>query len=54
MNSKLGTLFLIPNTLGDHAREDQLAWVLPNETIIQTVKLKHWIVEDAKTARAFL
>ena len=54
MSSKLGTLFLIPNTLGEHAREEQLAWVLPSETITQTAKLKHWIVEDAKTARAFL
>ncbi len=54
MNSKLGTLFLIPNTLGDNAREEQLPWVLPSETILQTAKLKHWIVEDAKTARAFL
>jgi 16S rRNA (cytidine1402-2'-O)-methyltransferase len=52
--SKLGTLFLVPNTLGDVARTEQLPWVLPNETIIQAAKLKHWIVEDAKTARAFL
>jgi len=52
--SKLGTLFLVPNTLGDDARSEQLPWVLPNETIIQAAKLKHWIVEDAKTARAFL
>jgi 16S rRNA (cytidine1402-2'-O)-methyltransferase len=27
---------------------------LPSETIAQTSKLIHWIVEDAKTARAFL
>ena len=52
--AKLGTLFLVPNTLGDDARHEQLPWVLPNETIIQSAKLKHWIVEDAKTARAFL
>jgi 16S rRNA (cytidine1402-2'-O)-methyltransferase len=52
--SKLGTLFLVPNTLGDDARTEQLPWVLPNETIIQAAKLKYWIVEDAKTARAFL
>lgn len=54
MSSKLGTLFLIPNTLGDNTREEQLPWVLPPETVAQTAKLKHWIVEDAKTARAFL
>ncbi len=52
--SKLGTLFLVPNTLGDDSRQEQLPWVLPNETLIQAAKLKHWIVEDAKTARALL
>ncbi|NQW69345.1 MAG: SAM-dependent methyltransferase, partial [Betaproteobacteria bacterium] len=52
--AKFGTLFLIPNTLGDDARGEQLPWVLPHETIVQAAKLRHWIVEDAKTARAFL
>jgi 16S rRNA (cytidine1402-2'-O)-methyltransferase len=52
--AKFGTLFLIPNTLGDDARVEQLPWVLPHETIVQAAKLRHWIVEDAKTARAFL
>jgi len=52
--AKLGTLYLVPNTLGEDARNEQLPWVLPNETIACTAKLKHWIVEDAKTARAFL
>ena len=52
--AKLGTLFLVPNTLGDQARTEQLPWALPKETINQAAKLKHWIVEDAKTARAFL
>jgi 16S rRNA (cytidine1402-2'-O)-methyltransferase len=52
--TKLGTLYLIPNTLGDDARNDQLPWVLPNETVTQAAKLKSWVVEDAKTARALL
>jgi 16S rRNA (cytidine1402-2'-O)-methyltransferase len=52
--SKLGTLYLVPNTLGDDARIEQLPHVLPHETLTQTAKLKHWIVEDAKTARALL
>ena len=52
--SKLGTLYLVPNTLGDDARIEQLPHVLPHETLIKTAKLKHWIVEDAKTARALL
>jgi 16S rRNA (cytidine1402-2'-O)-methyltransferase len=54
MSNSLGTLYLIPNTLGEDSRAEQLPWVLPNETILQTAKLTHWIVEDAKTARAFL
>ena len=54
MSSPLGILYLIPNTLGDAARVEQLPWVLPNETLLQTAKLQHWIVEDAKTARALL
>jgi len=52
--SKLGTLYLVPNTLGNDERAQQLSWVLPAETITQSSKLKHWIVEDAKTARALL
>mgnify|MGYP003341909768 FL=1 len=51
---KLGTLFLVPNTLGNDARHEQLPWVLPSETIRCASTLQHWIVEDAKTARAFL
>jgi len=52
--SKLGTLYLVPNTLGEDARVEQLPWVLPTATLIQAAKLKHWVVEDAKTARALL
>jgi len=52
--SKLGTLYLVPNTLGEEARVEQLPWVLPTETLIQAAQLKHWVVEDAKTARALL
>ena len=52
--AKLGTLYLVPNTLGDDARLEQLPWVLPSETMMHAAKLQHWIVEDAKTARALL
>ena len=52
--AKFGTLYLVPNTLGDEARAEQLPWALPNETVACAAKLQHWIVEDAKTARAFL
>jgi len=54
MSKQLGTLFLVPNTLGEDARAGQLPWVLPAETMRHTATLRHWIVEDAKTARAFL
>jgi 16S rRNA (cytidine1402-2'-O)-methyltransferase len=54
VSSLLGTLFLVPNTLGDQARQEQLASVLPSETIKQAAKLQYWIVEEAKTARALL
>ena len=52
--TRLGTLYLVPNTLGEDARVEQLPWVLPTETITQAAKLKYWVVEDAKTARALL
>jgi 16S rRNA (cytidine1402-2'-O)-methyltransferase len=55
MNQKtVGTLYLIPNTLGDENREDQLRWILPNEVSTQAAKINHWVVENPKTARAFL
>lgn len=49
-----GTLYLIPNTLGDEHRETQLPHVLPKDTIHQASQLRYWIVENAKTARALL
>ena len=52
--SKLGTLYLVPNTLGDDARSAQLPHVMPTETMRCASQLTHWIVEDAKTARALL
>lgn len=51
---KTGTLFLIPNTLGEENREAQITSVLPNEVIVQSAKLKYWVVENAKTARSLL
>jgi 16S rRNA (cytidine1402-2'-O)-methyltransferase len=52
--SKLGTLYLVPNTLGNDARSAQLPHVMPIETMRCASQLTHWIVEDAKTARALL
>jgi 16S rRNA (cytidine1402-2'-O)-methyltransferase len=52
--SHLGSLYLVPNTLGDDARSAQLPHVMPIETMRCASQLRHWIVEDAKTARALL
>jgi 16S rRNA (cytidine1402-2'-O)-methyltransferase len=49
-----GTLFLVPNTLGDDPRDVQLPYVLPNEVAKRASQLEFWIVENAKTARSFL
>lgn len=45
-----GTLYLIPTPLG----ETPLEWVLPEETRRIAAQLKVFVVERAKTARAFL
>ncbi|TCJ15496.1 SAM-dependent methyltransferase [Parasulfuritortus cantonensis] len=45
-----GTLYLIPTPLGDAP----LAAVLPEETRRIAAGLRHFVVEQAKTARAFL
>jgi len=50
MPTKLGTLFLIPCTLGDTAAEQ----VLPQHAIAVTRRLSHFVVEQPKTARQFL
>ncbi len=49
-------LFLVPNTLdfgiaGEPAPLDDL---LPRATLREAARLTHWVVENAKTARAFL
>jgi 16S rRNA (cytidine1402-2'-O)-methyltransferase len=46
-----GTLFLIPNTLGD---TDALSSVLPEQVQAITARLDYFVAENAKTARAFL
>lgn len=51
---KIGSLYLVPNTLGSDHRAAQLPRVMPIENLRQIAKLKYWIVEDAKTSRAFL
>jgi 16S rRNA (cytidine1402-2'-O)-methyltransferase len=46
-----GTLFLIPNTLGE---TEALANVLPEQVQHITSQLDYFVAENAKTARAFL
>lgn len=50
MTTKLGTLYLIPCTLGDTSAEQ----VLPQHVIDVARKLRHFVVEQPKTARQFL
>lgn len=50
MTGKLGTLYLIPCTLGDTPAQQ----VLPQHVIDIARKLKHFVVEQPKTARQFL
>jgi 16S rRNA (cytidine1402-2'-O)-methyltransferase len=50
MTTQLGTLFLIPCTLGDAPAEN----VLPQHVIEVARKLSHFVVEQPKTARQFL
>ncbi len=49
-SKKLGTLYMIPVTLGD----DRLSHVLPQEVMALTRKLDHFVVENEKSARRFL
>jgi 16S rRNA (cytidine1402-2'-O)-methyltransferase len=51
---KSGTLFLVPNTLGEVQRELQIQHVIPPLVAQRAAQLDRWIVENAKTARAFL
>jgi 16S rRNA (cytidine1402-2'-O)-methyltransferase len=51
---KLGTLYLVPNTLGDENREAQIQHVIPPFVVQIASHLDCWIVENAKTARSFL
>lgn len=50
MTKKLGTLYLIPCTLGDTPAEQ----VLPQHVITIARTLQHYVVEQAKTTRQFL
>lgn len=49
-----GRLFLVPNALDLGTDTVPLDDVLPRGVIAQAARLAHWVVEDARSARAFL
>ncbi len=54
MNTTVGTLVLVPNTLDLGASEVDLQAVLPLDVIRRAAALQHWVAEDARSTRAFL
>jgi 16S rRNA (cytidine1402-2'-O)-methyltransferase len=49
-----GELLLVPNTLDLGAEAVPLDQVLPAEVLRRAATLQHWVVEDARSARALL
>ncbi len=49
-----GTLWLVPAPLDLGAAETPLDAVLPQAVLARAAALQHWVVEDAKSARALL
>ena len=52
--ASLGTLWLVPAPLDLGAAESPLDTVLPQAALARAAMLQHWVVEDAKSARALL
>ena len=50
MENKKGTVYLIPNVLGENTEAE----VLPAFVANQVLTIKHYIVEDVKNARRYL
>lgn len=49
-----GRLLLVPNTLDLGAEAVELRQTLPDGVLQAAARLAHWVVEDARSARAFL
>lgn len=49
-----GTLLLVPNTLDFGTDAIDLREVIPDPVLHTAAGLRHWVVEDARSARAFL
>ncbi|MCA3242685.1 MAG: SAM-dependent methyltransferase [Rubrivivax sp.] len=54
MSANPGTLWLVPAPLDLGASEAPLDAVLPQAALARAATLQHWVVEDAKSARALL
>ena len=48
--SKVGTLYILPNTLGGGRISD----IIPNDVVEQAISLRHFVVENIKSARRVL
>ena len=48
--SKAGTLYILPNTLGGESISD----IIPNDVVEQAISLRHFVVENIKSARRVL
>lgn len=48
--SKAGTLYILPNTLGGESISD----IIPHDVVNQAVSLRHFLVENIKSARRVL
>ena len=48
--SKAGTLYILPNTLGGESISD----IIPNYVVEQAISLRHFVVENIKSARRVL
>ena len=48
--SKTGILYILPNTLGGESISD----IIPNDVVEQAVSLRHFVVENIKSARRVL
>jgi 16S rRNA (cytidine1402-2'-O)-methyltransferase len=48
--SKAGTLYILPNTLGGESISD----IIPNDVVEKAISLRHFVVENIKSARRVL
>ena len=48
--NKLGKLYILPNTLGGESISD----IIPNDVVKQAISLRHFVVENIKSARRVL